>query len=83
MSRVYSLGSWLLGSMAVALLAISFILVPTGRALADNGGAAGPSSCSGGDAQCNNDCVGNKPSGFGICYHTCKNTPINICGECE
>jgi len=69
MSRVYSLGSWLSSSMAVALLAISLILVPQSRSLADTGdGPNAPLKCvRNANFNCNQSCDGqgapcNKPN---------------------
>ena len=79
MSRVYSLGSWFSASMAVALLAMSLMLVPQSRALADGGGVSRtPCPCS--DNPCGIACTG-QPSnacGNGQCAHT----PPETCGGC-
>jgi hypothetical protein len=47
MNRIYGVASCFLGSLGMALLVVSILLVPQSRALAGTGGAvcAGPNTC--------------------------------------
>jgi hypothetical protein len=83
MYRVYESASWFVGSVAVALLAISLVLAPQARVVADSGGPdGGGTKCFGINCQ-TQDCF---RTGRNMCNKTgnecmqTKNPPL--CGAC-
>lgn len=80
MIRFQRLLSVMMAAVALTLLALSLILVPQSRALADDGGAEGFPRCDG-DTACSNTCTTNVPP----CPTTagiCKKGGFLPCGIC-
>ncbi len=80
MCRLYAFGAWLTGSMALALMAVSLVLVPQSGAFAD-----GPDTvyyCLG-DATCSVNCTGAGACEGKLCNATYGNLNYGTtCGDC-
>lgn len=84
MNRVQKSIEWTLSSVAIALVVLSLVAVPSSRMLADDGGGGGDGTLSSKNPCVDNGCVtgGCAPNPFGGCYGKgCNPAPVG-CANC-